>query len=64
MLYSFSGEVRIEGDDVDNISIKQLEEYLQNAVSLDLDTESEGSLTDDSDVVAIELFWGTLEKEG
>lgn len=58
MNYCFIGHVNVEGD---TSQLDALRTYLQEAVSLDIDTESNGEgPTDESQVVGVSLDWESL----
>jgi hypothetical protein len=55
----FSGTLTVEGD-VAKIDMDALKEYLERAIRLDIDTESEGDLSDELQVTGIGIDWETL----
>jgi hypothetical protein len=59
-LITFTGDVCVEGD-LAKLDMAALKEYLQRAVCLDLDVESEGQLSDDIEVTGIGIDWESLE---
>jgi ATP/maltotriose-dependent transcriptional regulator MalT len=59
-LISFQGTLSVEGD-LAKLNMDELKEYLQRAVSLDIDTEEQGQLSDDVEVTGIGIDWESLK---
>tara|TARA_R110000824_G_C15224690_1_gene677859 strand:- start:3910 stop:4107 length:198 start_codon:yes stop_codon:yes gene_type:complete len=57
----FSGTLALEGD-LSKINMKDLKDYLTEAVSIDINTEDHGHFSDDLEVTGIGLDWESLEE--
>jgi hypothetical protein len=55
----FRGSIGVEGD----VDMEKLADYLQDAVTIDLDTEGQGDLSDDAEVTGIYIDWESLQNQ-